>query len=243
MTQPADLLMEFALSLLVPFLTTGSLTDPALARRAAAETIAAYKAAGQDQLVTIAQLVAFALASLDNLRLSMPPDLSLSMKLKLRGTANALNRASQHATATLDRQRRDITSPERDETEILASLEAAKIVVQQALAAHPPAPIATPNHPPATPALANPIRIPDAAETQRKKIHALATDRHIDCAWASAMTDVGAEYTAELPHLTPAQRQTHLARIGALSEISTMLGRGEAPPLKARLLGSTTLRG
>jgi hypothetical protein len=151
MTESADLLMEFALSLLVPFLTTGSLTDPALARRAAAETIAAYQAAGQDQLVTIAQLVAFALASLDNLRLSMPPDLSLSMKLKLRGTANALNRSSQRATATLDRQRRDITPPERDETEILASLEAAKTVVQQALAAHPSEPTATPNHPPATP--------------------------------------------------------------------------------------------
>lgn len=171
----------------------------------------------------------------------MPPDLSLSMKLKLRGTANALNRASQHATATLDRQRRDITPPERDETEILASLEVAKTVVRQALAAHPPAPIATPNHPAATPA--NPIRVPDAAETQRKNIHALTTDRHIDCAWASAMTGVAAEYAAELPHLTPAQRQTHLARIGALSQISTMLGAGEAPPLKSRLLGSTTLRG
>jgi hypothetical protein len=57
------------------------------------------------------------------------------------------------------------------------------------------------------------------------------------------MTCVAAEYTAELPRLTPAQRQTHLARIGALSQISTMLGQGKAPPLKSRLLGSTTLRG
>ena len=112
-------------------------------------------------------------------------------------------------------------------------------MVQQALAAHPPAPITTPNHPPAT--ATNPIRIPGATETQRKKIH--ATDRHTDLAWASAMTGVAAEYTAELPHLTPAQRQTHLARIGALTEISTMLGAGEAPPLKSRLLASTTLRG
>jgi hypothetical protein len=57
------------------------------------------------------------------------------------------------------------------------------------------------------------------------------------------MTGVAAEYTAELPHLTRAQRQTHLARIAALSQISTMLGAGDAPPLKSRLLGSTTLRG
>lgn len=135
MLTPANLLLEFVLSLLVPFLATGPLTDAALARRAAEDTIAAYKAAGQDQLVTIAQLVAFALAALDNLRLSMPADLSLSMKLKLRGNAGTLNRASLHATAALDRQRRDIPPPQRDQQQVLASLEAAKTVVQQALAA------------------------------------------------------------------------------------------------------------
>jgi hypothetical protein len=86
-TPPPNLLMEFILSLLTPFLMTGGITDIDLARRATAETIAAYKVTGQDQLVTIAQIIAFALTSLDNLRLSLPQDLSLSMKLKLRGNA------------------------------------------------------------------------------------------------------------------------------------------------------------
>ena len=257
MTQPANLLMEFVLSLLVPFLTTGSLTDPALARRAAEETIAAYKAAGQDQLVTIAQLVTFALTALDNLRLSMPPDLSLSMKLKLRGNANTLNRAAQHATATLDRQRRTVAPAQRDQTEVLAALEAAKIVVQQALAAQPSAPPQPAADHAAAPAATSPTPIA-AAEPPAKQPPATSpspppplsgcglpptTDHHIDLAWASAMTDVAAEYTAELPHLSPAQRQTHLARISALTEISDRLGRGDVPPRKARLLGSTTLGG
>jgi hypothetical protein len=202
---PSDLLTEFVLSILTPFLMTGSITDPDLARRAAAETIAAYKAAAQDQLVTIAQIVAFALTALDNLRLSLPPDLSLSMKLKLRGNANALNRASQHAAATLESQQ-----PAPDPTEILTALESAKAIVQQAKATKP----ATP-HP--------------------------ERDRQIDLAWANAMTDVAAEYTAELPALSPAERQNQLARIGALSKIATSLSSGDAPPLKARLLGTTSL--
>jgi hypothetical protein len=39
------------------------------------------------------------------------------------------------------------------------------------------------------------------------------------------------------------QRRTHLARIGALSTIASTLGAGQAPPLKARLLGTTALYG
>jgi hypothetical protein len=209
-TQPAGLLTGFVVSLLVPFLMAGGITDIDVARRAAAETIAAYKAGGQDEIVTIAQTVAFALASLDNLRLSMQADLSLSMKLKLRGNANALNRSSRDATTTLDSQRRDTPAAEPDPTELRAALETAKTVVQQAQT---------------TPHAANP------------------TGREIDLSWASAMTDVAAEFSAELPNLQPAQRRTHLARIGALSEIARTLGRGDAPPLKARLLGGTSPRG
>jgi hypothetical protein len=213
MTQPSDPMMGFVISLLTPFLMGAGITDIDLARRAAAETIAAYQAAGpspNNQLVSIAQTVAFALASLDNLRLSMPADLSLSMKLKLRGNANALNRSSRDATTTLDSQRRDTQAAEPDPTKLLAALEDTKTLVQQARTTPPPA---------------NP------------------TDREIDLSWASAMTDVATEYTAELAQLQPAQRRTHLARIGALSEIARTLGRGDAPPLKARLLGGTSLRG
>ncbi|WP_158932985.1 hypothetical protein [Acidisphaera sp. S103] len=201
MTQPPNNpLLGFVLNLLTPFLIAGGLTDPALARQAAEQAVAAYQEAGNRQLLTIAQITAFALAALDNLRLSLPQDLSLSMKLKLRSNANALNRASQTATATLETQRRDAPEP----AEIPASLETAKT---------PPEPK------------------PGANVTQT------------DLAWAAAMTDVAAEYTTELPNLPPAQHRTHLARVSALSNIAHMLGTGQAPPLKARLLGSTAIQG
>jgi hypothetical protein len=174
MSHPSDLLMDFVVSLLTPFLLIGSITDPALARRAAAETIAAYQESGQNHPINIAQIAAFALTSLDSLRLSLQEDLSLSMKLKLRGNANALNRSAQRET-------------------------------------QPP----KPQNPP-------------------------QTDRDNDKSWAAAMTDVATEYTAELDALPPAERRIHQARIGALSEIATMLNAGKAPPLKSRLLGSPT---
>ena len=177
MTNP---MLELVLNLLTPFLIAAGLSDPALARQTAKETIAAYKA--PDQLLTVAQITTFALAAIDNLRLSLPEDLSLSMKLKLRGNANALNRASQKATASLETKK-----PQAP--------------------ADPPAP--TPSQ---------------------------------DLAWAAVMTDVATEYTAELPNLSPTQRHTHLARIAALSDTAHALGSGKAPPLKARLLGSTAIQ-
>jgi hypothetical protein len=57
------------------------------------------------ELVTISQIVAFALTAIDNLRLSMPDDVSMTMKLRLRGNANALNRASLNAVEALDKAR------------------------------------------------------------------------------------------------------------------------------------------
>jgi hypothetical protein len=204
MTNP---LLGFVLNLLTPFLIAGGLTDPALARQAAEQAITE---AGNHQLLTTTQIVAFALASLDNLRLSLPRDLSLSMKLKLRSNANALNRASQKATATLQTQRRDMpeTSP-----------ETAKTRVRQAQ----PAP------------LTQPVDKPTKAPTRPE-------NRQTDLAWAAAMTDIATEYTAALPSLPPAQHPTHLARVGALSQIANLLETGQAPPLKARLLGSTAMR-
>jgi hypothetical protein len=218
MTETTDFMLGFVLSLLTPFLAAGSITDPALIHLAAAETIAAYNApspdrsspdpdrASPDRLIGIAQAVAFALTSVDNLRLSLPPDLSLSMKLKLRGNANALQRSSQRAIPTRDAQPQDTEPP--DPTAILATLETATSEVQRAQAAPP-------THP--------------------------STDRQIDLNWASTMTDIAAEFTTELAQMPPAQRRTHHARIGALSTIASTLGRGDAPPLKARLLGTTAL--
>jgi hypothetical protein len=197
--------MPFLLAVLTPFLTAGGILDPDLARQAALETIAACQADGERQLLTIGQIVAFALAALENLRLSAPPDLSLSMKLKLRGNANALNRASQKTAAT-QRPNPPADTPDQDPTEVAASLESAQTIITQARAARP--------------------------ATQ---------DRKTDLRWGQAMTDIAAEYTAELPALPPDQRRNNLIRIATLSKIATALGRGDAPPLRSRLLTGTAM--
>jgi hypothetical protein len=205
-SEPAGL-MPFILAVITPFLLAGGIPDPALAQQVAAQTIAAYQTTGNDQLLTAGRIVAFAMAALENLRLSAPPDLSVSLKLKLRGNATGLNRAAETATTTLNTQRQatpDQTQPDLDPAEIMESLATARSLLKPT---------------------------PEPKQEQHK------TDRR----WAGAMTDIAAELTGELPSLPTAQRQAHLARIAALSKIATMLGKGEAPPLKARLLGSTAL--
>jgi hypothetical protein len=101
-----DALMEILPDLLAPLLMAGSVSDPARARRAAEQAIgqyqAEYQAGPRGELLTISQIVAFALTAIDNLRLSMPDTVSMTMKLRLRGNANALNRASLRAVEALD---------------------------------------------------------------------------------------------------------------------------------------------
>ena len=111
-------LMAFVVALLSSLMSP-SLTDQRLARLAAREALGAHRTSAhptsaQGELVTIAQIVGFALAALDTLRLSMPEALSLSMKLKLRGNANALNRSARDCTHILHKARPDPATPAPD---------------------------------------------------------------------------------------------------------------------------------
>jgi hypothetical protein len=198
MTEPTPF-QAVILSFLAPILAAGTAT----ARLA----IEAYKPTGEDQFLTIAQIVGFGLTGLDTLRLSMPEDLSPTLKLKLRGNANALSKSARLASFTLNDQRR---------------------------AAEPPAPEQDDDAP----------QILAALETVRAEVKAARptdTNEKIDIGWADAMTDVAAEFTAELAHLPAKDRSLHLRRISALTETARTLRRGDVP-LKSRLLGSTSLR-
>ena len=188
-------LHQVVLSLLIPLLMAGGLTDPALAGLAAQEAITAHTADGRGQLVTTAQIVAFALASLDNLRLSADPGLSLSMKLKLRGNANALCGSAQRRSAPAAAPQIAAPPPEPDDTaaqshanaqalaeaQALAGLEQAQSLVRQAEAI------------PETVVATNPV-----AERPRQ------------FGWAGAMTDVAAECARDLANLPPSNARLKL---------------------------------
>ncbi|WP_428483745.1 hypothetical protein [Rhodopila sp.] len=104
--QPVDILLAFIHSFLVPLFLAGGAGDVSLARLVTTETVASYQARTHADLVKIGQIIAFGMAVLDTLRLSMGADLSLTMKLRLRGCANALNRSAQQNNAALERSRR-----------------------------------------------------------------------------------------------------------------------------------------
>ena len=225
-TDRAEQLLGVVLAMLTPLLTIGSPED---ARLAARQAIAAYQTGEQANLVSISQIVGFAIASLDNLRLSAPPDLSLSMKLKLRGNANALSRTSLNVSAAgahsapptaADPPDHPTAEPDRDDTghqaAAIAELRKVRDQLRQAQAADP------------------------AAEP--------LTPRQRDLAWASAMTEVAAESSTGLADLPPAQQRIELTRInaltrtaGALTRAAGALTRG-SPSLKTRLLSATSLQ-
>ncbi|WP_428532649.1 hypothetical protein [Rhodopila sp.] len=228
-TGRAEQLLGVVLAMLTPLLTIGSAED---ARLAAHQAIAAYHTGGHCNLVTISQIVGFAIASLDNLRLSAPPDLSLSMKLKLRGNANALSRTSLQVSAasanppppTADPPTADppvqapppAPEPDRDHAghhaTAIAELRKVRDQLRQAQAAEPTCPSAEP-----------------------------LTQRQRDLAWANAMTEVAAEYSTGLAELSAAQQRIELTRINALTRTAGALTRG-GPSLKTRLLSATSLQ-
>ena len=102
MTDSADNpLLDFLLAVLSSVMAP-ALGDPSLARRAALQAIEAYQPQNTHALIATGQILAFAMTALETLRLAAPPDVSLSMKLKLRGNANGLNRAAGDNTRILD---------------------------------------------------------------------------------------------------------------------------------------------
>jgi hypothetical protein len=92
---PVDVLLHVIATFLAPMFLTASGGDIAFARMAALETVNAYRVRGPADLIPIAQMIAFGLAALGSLSLSMADDLSLGMTLRLRGNANACDRSAE----------------------------------------------------------------------------------------------------------------------------------------------------
>jgi hypothetical protein len=94
-------LLDYLLAVLASAMTP-VLNDPALARKAAQQAIDAYQPKTTHELIATSQILAFALAALEALRLAAPEDVSPSMKLKLRGNANGLDKAARDNARILD---------------------------------------------------------------------------------------------------------------------------------------------
>ena len=210
----SDLLANLIIALLAPMFLWSCKGDVVLARTAAAETLDAYCAADNLTLIRAAKVVAFDLATLSSLSLSMFDETSASMALRLRGNANSLDRSAERNRIALEQDRRDAAlvaqAADLTEADLAASVREVQLLVRQAQARTQPA--QQPEPQPAPPATV--ARTP-MTEPQRKTARAGA---------------MAAEMTAKLNGLSPAERAAGIMRIEALTQTATALSSGTALP-------------
>src|ERR1700712_614411 len=105
--QSPGLLMSLVIVLLAPVFLAVAGGDVDLARMAAIETVNDYRARNHADLIAVAQIIAFGLAALGSLSLSLADELSVSMALRLRGNAIACSRSAEQNRRALTKSQAD----------------------------------------------------------------------------------------------------------------------------------------
>jgi hypothetical protein len=236
--RPADILMSLIVALLAPMFLTASAGDIALARMAALETINAYRARNAADLIAVAQIVAFGLAALGSLSLSLADDISINMALRLRGNANACNRSAErnrraltesHTSDPTPDNATTTTQPTQADSPLPASDPFLSPAAEQLLAAEANARLTGPEQ--------------TAAETPPTPVTAPATtEKRHQKMWAIAMMKEASEINAAIPNLPPEERRTASIRAAMLSSTAHDLlsGAPMPPPLKPGALAHIT---
>jgi hypothetical protein len=216
---PADVLIRALVALLAPMFLLGADGNIGFAEMAALETLRSYRAQNHASLIKVANVIAFGLATLGSLSLSMQDDLPIPLVLRLRSNANALDRSAARNERAVNGTEPVTAAPPAaetrrgfDEAAVQANVaEAARQAAEFRAGAQAPKPPAKPAPAPA----AAPAAHQAAAETGpfRKM-------------WAAAMADVAAEELAEAAHLPPAQRKEMTAKAAILSSTANSLLTG-----------------
>ncbi len=224
-------LANLILALLAPMFLWSTAGDIRLAYAAAAETVNEFRTTNRLSLFTVAKIIAFDIATLSSLSLSMYEETTALLALRLRGNANSLDRSAERSRRLLEQESRPGAGQSKESPE--AAVAEAQRMVSEAKArvrAATSAPDAQPDAEPApvaeavgVPASA-PVPTPPPAGAARTAAEAR------QAAWADAMTAVAAEFTAGLDTLPSEERWKELARIKALTTASGELSSGAAPP-------------
>jgi hypothetical protein len=235
----ASALMNLVIALLAPMFLGVTAGDVRLATIAAAQTVNDYRAQNHADLLAIAQIIAFGLAALASLSLSMADDISLSMMVRLHGNANALNRSAEQnrrairgypTNAGKPRQEPMADPPaaarpsvsnehvDRARTERLLNLE-----VEQQLALQSEA------------RLRDPLQAADQPATPSPTLAREAADKRHEAMWAITMVKEAADISASIPNLPPFERRAASVRAASLSTCANDLLYGRhlkpaAPP-------------
>ena len=185
------------------------------ARLAAAEAIDAYRAETHSDLIIVAKIIAFGLATLCSLSLSMTDDLPVPQILRLRANANATDR-SEH---------RNRLALKQDRPQLQPTL----------LQPNPPQ-----TTPPPEPAIDHAALAAAAADMQQRTADHLARvssspatsggEARYQAVWAASAATVAAETAAALSDMPADERRSAELWIGALNETAASLMAGDVPP-------------
>jgi hypothetical protein len=96
-----DVFMQLIAAALTPIFSTATDGDPVHAQAAAIETINAYAPSYPSDLLPIAQIIAFGLAALRSISLSMTENIPISLILRLHGNAASLSRGAEQCRRAL----------------------------------------------------------------------------------------------------------------------------------------------
>jgi hypothetical protein len=224
---PTNALMSLVVTLLLPTFLGVTAGDIALARMAAIETINDYRARNNDDLIAIAQIIACGLAALGSLSLSMDDEISLSMTLRLRGSAVALNRSADQNRRVLNQPLRHHPTPyhfdmlpDPETTTAYDEGIARAEALLSAAAAHELAAESEAR-------LQDPRQIANQTPAQNTPT---TTDKRHQEMWAIAMVKEASEITAGILRLPPAERPAAAIRAAALGTAANELLTGVSPP-------------
>jgi hypothetical protein len=227
---PTNALMNLIVAFLAPVflgITGGDLT---MARMAAIETINDYRARNQADLIAIAQIILCGLAALGSLSQSMDDSISLSMVLRLRGSAVSLNRSAEQNRRVLRQPLPDTPNPYHavmapetpaDDDNLTPPEPFLSAAAIRELAAEAQARLQSPESVEDDAPTPDPENTKDPANTKRR-------DQEM---WAIAMVKEASEINAGIFGLPPAERSAASLRAAILgSTANNLLTRGGVPP-------------
>lgn len=234
--RPIDTLMTLIVSLLAPMflgLTNGDISQ---ARAAAAQMVNAHCARDQADLIAVAQIIAFGIAAVGSLSLSMADDISVSLALRLRSNANACQRSAEqnrralqafHPQATNPQESCDDTAPpETSETEPFLSAAAQTLLAAESAARlrdQDPGSAAIRQKP----ARQKPAREEPARDTPARHEQTRKRDQEM---WAIVMMKAAADLTKSIPSLPPEQRRAAEIKAASLSGAASAVIYRQTPP-------------
>jgi hypothetical protein len=202
---PTEVLHNLVPVLLAPLLLGAANNDIDLARGAAVEAMAAFRARTEADLITIALIIGFGITGLASLSQSMDPAIPLALALRLRGNANNCHRSAEQNRRTLKSNhpapKAPPPPPPPEPQPVPPELIARAAETRKRTAEHL-AQFATPQR--AATLAANP------APTDK--------DRHHQAVWAAGFAHVAAETAADLANMSPEERRNAEMWLGVLDQ-------------------------